>query len=143
MQSSNLYGPLGVVDEGPLLTLGSLTTQVAIMTLLGAGRSVVSLEQRISLLRPTRGASFVAKAKVDHLRVRMAQGQFRIFDEEREEIASGSMIAYVLPREQISEWHKSGTDWAIPSFPHVADEGTDPEVVTLPFGSHFDDIKFK
>ncbi len=141
MRSNNLTGPLGVVDEGPLLTLGSLTTQVAIMTLLGAGRSVVSLEQRISLLRPTRANSLIAKAKVDHLRVRMAQGHFRIYDEEREVIASGSLIAHVLPREQVSEWHKSGTDWAVPSFPKIPEEDTDPKVVTLPFTSHFDDLE--
>ncbi len=104
MENNRINGPFGVIDEGPLLTLGSLTTQIATLTLVGQGRSVIPLEQRLSMLRPTKSTKFLARAKIDHLRARIAQGRFRIFDEEGEMIGSGGLIAYVLPRTQVGQW---------------------------------------
>lgn len=104
MENDVINGPFGVIDEGPLLTLGSLSTQVAALTLIGQGRSVIPLEQRLSMLRPTKSTKFLARAKIDHLRARIAQGRFRLYDDEGEMIGSGGLIAYVLPRTKVGQW---------------------------------------
>ncbi|MCK6511471.1 hotdog fold thioesterase [Myxococcota bacterium] len=91
--------PDGLVSEGALATLGSWTAQLAIFTLVGQGRSIVPLEHRISLLHTARAGDLIAKARVEHLRARLAHCSYRIVDQDGEVVAVGGFLADVLPRE--------------------------------------------
>lgn len=92
----------GVVSEGALTTLGGWTAQLAILSLVGQGRAIVPLEHRISLLQPARSGEVIAKARVEHMRARLAHCSYRIVDQDGELVAVGGFLADVLPREQVT-----------------------------------------
>ena len=97
----------GIVGEGVLATLAGVATRFAIHTLIAEGRSIVPLEQQVRLLAPVKSGRLIAKARVERLRARLAQCQYRIYDEQGDLVANGHMLAYVLPREQIHHWEES------------------------------------
>ena len=126
----------GLVSEGALTTLGSWTAQLAILTLVGQGRSIVPLEHRISLLHTARTGDLIAKARVEHLRARLAHCSYRIVDQDGEVVAVGGFLADVLPREPMLRT----TDRALPETspppddPRWAEEGdaSSLDVASLP-----------
>lgn len=90
----------GIVDEGAITTLGVQTSKVAILTLMGAGREVVVLEHQVSVMAHAQVRRLVAKARVDYWRARLARAMYEIRDSQGELVARGSLMAYVLPREE-------------------------------------------
>ena len=104
MESKGIINPDGVFDEGRLITLGSVASQLAAVTLVGPGRTIIPLEPRISMLVPSNSTRVTARAKIDHLRARLVQARFHIYDSARERIATGGLLAYILPPEQLQYW---------------------------------------
>jgi uncharacterized protein (TIGR00369 family) len=88
----------GIVHGGVLATLADATIAAAIRSTLNDGEGLVTVELKISYLKPAKGERLTSKGSLLKRGKSICVGNADIFDEEGEQVAFGNGTFMILNR---------------------------------------------